>query len=355
MCPFCYQKGGSLLHCLSTLTCTLYRRFISVALALESPPPDVIRHPALRSPDFPRLRPFGACSRDCLSYLTLFFIILCLTLNVKHLSFCLNLSDSASIFCCTRFVKKPVKHFIGSPEMHREHIFRVCMTHKIVQSPDILLTQTEIRRHKCNIDRLIRKLSNRLLIIRSHLLVIRLWFSFPVPPVQISCVINHDSLIFYPECDSFICRWQCTHPDAIHTPLFFGRQPDYLFLFIRHRHIIRKKIPDVLSLTAQFQNVRIIMIIMYMTHKYKQCFFRIHFGETALIIIKQKQGILHLQKKSTVSEICHPHHTFNISIARFNSGRINSSASFASLASPGRFTISVFLHTPAALQSRTAC
>ena len=61
MCPFCYQKGGSLLHCLSTLTCTLYRRFISVALALESPPPDVIRHPALRSPDFPRLNPF-VCS-----------------------------------------------------------------------------------------------------------------------------------------------------------------------------------------------------------------------------------------------------------------------------------------------------
>ena len=31
------------------------RRFISVALALESPLPDVIRHPALRSPDFPHL------------------------------------------------------------------------------------------------------------------------------------------------------------------------------------------------------------------------------------------------------------------------------------------------------------
>ena len=30
-----------------------YRRYISVALAWESPPPDVIRHPALRSPDFP--------------------------------------------------------------------------------------------------------------------------------------------------------------------------------------------------------------------------------------------------------------------------------------------------------------
>ena len=34
-------------------------RYISVALAWESPPPDVIRHPALRSPDFPQLRPFG--------------------------------------------------------------------------------------------------------------------------------------------------------------------------------------------------------------------------------------------------------------------------------------------------------
>lgn len=33
-------------------------RFISVALVWESPPPDVIRHPALRSPDFPRLNPF---------------------------------------------------------------------------------------------------------------------------------------------------------------------------------------------------------------------------------------------------------------------------------------------------------
>ena len=31
-------------------------RYISVALALESPPPDVIRHPALWSPDFPHLQ-----------------------------------------------------------------------------------------------------------------------------------------------------------------------------------------------------------------------------------------------------------------------------------------------------------
>ena len=42
------------------------RRYISVALSLESPPPDVIRHPALWSPDFPHL-PKGSC--DHLSYL----------------------------------------------------------------------------------------------------------------------------------------------------------------------------------------------------------------------------------------------------------------------------------------------
>ena len=71
MCPVCYQPGGSLLHCPSTLT-RQYWRFISVALSLESPPPDVIRHPALWSPDFPHLSPFGcltADSRDHLSYL----------------------------------------------------------------------------------------------------------------------------------------------------------------------------------------------------------------------------------------------------------------------------------------------
>ena len=46
ICLRCYQRSGSLLNCHSTLTC-MHRRYISVALALESPPPDVIRHPAL--------------------------------------------------------------------------------------------------------------------------------------------------------------------------------------------------------------------------------------------------------------------------------------------------------------------
>ena len=74
MCPACYQPGGSLLHCLSTLT-GKSRRFISVALAWESPPPDVIRHPALRSPDFPHLTPFGIVSRDHLTHSVWDFII----------------------------------------------------------------------------------------------------------------------------------------------------------------------------------------------------------------------------------------------------------------------------------------
>ena len=67
MCPPCYQEGGSLLHCLSTLTGSLLR-FISVALSLESPPPDVIWHPALWSPDFPPLQPFvPAAATTCLT------------------------------------------------------------------------------------------------------------------------------------------------------------------------------------------------------------------------------------------------------------------------------------------------
>jgi len=70
MCPVCYQTGGSLLHCPSALTTSLRSlgislwRYISVALVLGSPPPDVIRHPALWSPDFPHLRSFDTCSRD---------------------------------------------------------------------------------------------------------------------------------------------------------------------------------------------------------------------------------------------------------------------------------------------------
>ena len=46
ICPACYHPGGSLLHCHFTLT-RKAGGIISVALSLESPPPDVIRHPAL--------------------------------------------------------------------------------------------------------------------------------------------------------------------------------------------------------------------------------------------------------------------------------------------------------------------
>ena len=50
-CHLSYHRCGELLPRLSILTAK--RRFISVALSLESPPPDVIRHPALWSSDFP--------------------------------------------------------------------------------------------------------------------------------------------------------------------------------------------------------------------------------------------------------------------------------------------------------------
>ena len=59
----CYHSSGELLPRLSTLTIRIWR-YISVALAWGSPPPDVIRHPALWSPDFPHLH---KCSRDHLS------------------------------------------------------------------------------------------------------------------------------------------------------------------------------------------------------------------------------------------------------------------------------------------------
>ena len=48
----CYQDIGELLPRLSILTVKI-RRFISVALSLKSPSPDVIRHPVLCCSDFP--------------------------------------------------------------------------------------------------------------------------------------------------------------------------------------------------------------------------------------------------------------------------------------------------------------
>ena len=76
--PVCYHTGGSLLHCLSTLTYP-GMRFISVALSLESPPPDVIWHPALWSPDFPLPQPFGfAAATICFTWMAVFYHKFCL-------------------------------------------------------------------------------------------------------------------------------------------------------------------------------------------------------------------------------------------------------------------------------------
>lgn len=61
--PSCYHEGGGLLHRHSTLTGKA-GGFFSVALACGSPRPDVIRHPALWSPDFPHpcVRRFLRCT-----------------------------------------------------------------------------------------------------------------------------------------------------------------------------------------------------------------------------------------------------------------------------------------------------
>ena len=71
----CYHGSGELLPRLSTLTIRIWR-YISVALAWESPPPDVIRHPALWSPDFPHLIKSAA--------------IVCLTCRMFYCSVILN-------------------------------------------------------------------------------------------------------------------------------------------------------------------------------------------------------------------------------------------------------------------------
>ena len=54
----CYHSAAKLLPHLFTLTVVTLRLF-SVALSLKSPSPAVNRHPAIWSPDFPHVRPFG--------------------------------------------------------------------------------------------------------------------------------------------------------------------------------------------------------------------------------------------------------------------------------------------------------
>ena len=72
-------------------------RFISVALVWESPPPDVIRHPALRSPDFPRLNPF-VCPAAITWPAHACAILTSLFLNVKH-KFSCQLSYNTAVSC----------------------------------------------------------------------------------------------------------------------------------------------------------------------------------------------------------------------------------------------------------------
>ena len=70
-------------------------RFISVALSLESPPPDVIRHPALRSPDFPHAA-LAACDHltDSIFKFTIKLITYLFCRSCSFLSYCCNNGNS---------------------------------------------------------------------------------------------------------------------------------------------------------------------------------------------------------------------------------------------------------------------
>lgn len=81
--PASYLTAGALLPHLSTLTACAAVSF-SMALSLGSPPPDVIRHPALRSPDFPHLLPFGNCSRDYPHYSISLILIILIFCSFKY-------------------------------------------------------------------------------------------------------------------------------------------------------------------------------------------------------------------------------------------------------------------------------
>ena len=87
----CYHSIGELLPRLSLLT-VLLRRFISVALSLKSPLPDVIRHPVLCCSDFPH----GISTPQPYNKLKSVFIIAYLHKNCTH-------------FTCN-YIKKVVKY-----------------------------------------------------------------------------------------------------------------------------------------------------------------------------------------------------------------------------------------------------
>ncbi len=74
--PASHLAAGELLPHLSTLACAYssHRRYVSVALSLESPPLGITQHPALWSSDFPQAQPFGIGARDHPAYSCALFI-----------------------------------------------------------------------------------------------------------------------------------------------------------------------------------------------------------------------------------------------------------------------------------------
>ena len=88
MCPFCYQNGGSLLHCLSTLTSpqgeAVY--FCCTGLGVAS----TGRYPASCpvKPGLSSSAPFRLCSRDHLSWLRKCYSSMDLFLSKELIPFC---------------------------------------------------------------------------------------------------------------------------------------------------------------------------------------------------------------------------------------------------------------------------
>src|SRR5699024_12019814 len=104
--------------------------------------------------------------------------------------------------------------------------------HKAVDPPAVLLAQPGIHGYKSRVNPLGLKFVDFRLVGTPHFLIVLIRLSFPVPPVQIACMVKRMPFpVFYKKCNALIIGPESPYPAACNHFLLTRTDTEYIIPF----------------------------------------------------------------------------------------------------------------------------
>ena len=135
-------------------------------------------------------------------------------------------------------------------------------------------------------------------------LIILVWFSRPVPPVEVPRMVDAPAVFLHKKCDSLIGGEQRLHMGSVHIQAFMGRHEMYIFRFRPAPgtvlYIGRQNVLHFFTFIFQLKYRVGKMVSVCVRGKYIQFLFIFHERDFSFPVVKQHIAALRLHQETAV-------------------------------------------------------